>query len=563
MISGLGLGKFNPVEMKELTKSNSKSSSFDLKSNNEVAPRSNTTSVAPNKSLEKSNKNFKAEFNKKVDKAESKSSVDIEKLDKNEIEQFENEVKKSKVADIPQMQMLQGVQPVFVNQQAQSVKETQEVGLNLDVKVSEQNTPVLKFLKAMQENFGIKPHQVMKALQELDPEIMMQSPHQAMTPLFEKLGIQPKQFTKAQILYVEMLSEMEQTQPELFKGSVPVATTASVAPSATLLQADHPIQEYGRPAAAPKSTLDQLIEQKIARRALEPQNIQGALPKASAPQVNMAQIFNVEPQVQAPELQGVAIDKLQNLDPSLRIEEVKINPNRVTEQFMSQAPIETSFNVAANENELSDQTTGEEGRDLAEQLMPLSQDRSANNQFVVDKLSTATGSGISSQAGQLSNENVEKIISGSQTLIQKGGGEMKIQLNPEGLGQIHLKIKVQDGQVGVQMTADTVEAKKLLESNMDDLKVSLAEHKLSLNNLKVDVAEQASQNMSQNFDFKREEARDFLGQFRQFNESFRQGAHETSGMRAYKKAAQTTPDIQPIEAKKAEAAKSGGLYLVA
>jgi hypothetical protein len=69
--------------------------------------------------------------------------------------------------------------------------------------------------------------------------------------------------------------------------------------------------------------------------------------------------------------------------------------------------------------------------------------------------------------------------------------------------------------------------------------------------------------MSQNFDFKREEARDFLGQFRQFNESFRQGAHETSGMRAYKKAAQTTPDIQPIEAKKAEAAKSGGLYLVA
>ena len=97
---------------------------------------------------------------------------------------------------------------------------------------------------------------------------------------------------------------------------------------------------------------------------------------------------------------------------------------------------------------------------------------------------------------------------------------------------------------------------------MSDLKVGLADHKLNLNQVKVDVSEQA-QNMNQNHDFKREEARDFLGQFRQFNEGFRQGTNDMSGARAYRKAAQpATPDIDPIQSKKSSS-KAGGLHLVA
>lgn len=582
MVSGLGLGKFNPLDMKEMTKSSSKSSSFDSKSSKEVTPRSNNSSVSQSKSLgnnsaEKTSKKSENDFSKKVEKfyekAESNKSATVktDKLDKSEIKEAQNEVQRSSSNEIPQMAMLQGVQPVFVNQQAQPIVDikTQEAAVDLNVKVSQQTQPVLKFLQAMQENFGISPQQVMKALGELNPETMMQSPHQAMTPLFEKLGLQPKQFTKAQILYTEMLTEMEQVQPEMFKGKVPVAAAATIGAAHAMKQTELPAQMMDKPAAAPKSTLDQLIEQKISRRALEPQNMQGAIPSQSA-QVNMADVFKMPQQIGKMELQpeALTIDKLQELDPNLRIEEIQINPNKVTEQFLSNAPLTTGLSgasLAVAGKELSQDMSEDKSKDqLADQMIQMPTDKKLDGQFAMDKLAVSTASGMPAQSRELSNENVEKLISGSQSLIKKGGGEMKIQLNPEGLGQIHLKIKVQDGQVGVQMTADNHEAKKLLESSMNDLKIGLADHKLTLNHSKVDVADQTSQNLNQSHDFKREEARDFLGQFRQFNESFRQGGYDSNAIKAYRKTSQpAAPDIQPIESKKAEAAKAGGLYLVA
>lgn len=549
--------------MKEMTKSSSKSSSFDSKSSKEITPRSNNSSVSQNKSLEKIEKKSSEEkFSEKLSKKESNKSS-------------------SHNNEIPQMAMLQGVQPVFVNQQAQAPISDIKVEGNVDlgVKVSDQTQPVLKFLKAMQENFGISPQQVMKALGELDPQVMMQSPQQAMTPLFEKLGIQPKQFTKAQILFTEMLTDMEKVQPEAFKGKLAAGAGASAGLGSQMLNSSElpaqiPSQVMEKPMVAPKSTLDQLIEQKIARRAVEPQNLKGALsqaPQVQQPQMNLGQVFNVEPTL-VPTEDLVAISKLQELDPNLRIEDIKINPNKVTEQFASSTPIlgggaaVTALATATNDQQ-KDMSEEEMKEAFADQMAQMPADKKLDGQFAVNKLAPATAAALSDQSNQLSNENVEKLISGSQALIKKGGGEMKIQLNPEGLGKIHLNIKVQDGQVGVQMMADTHEAKKLLETSMSELKVGLADHKLNLNQVKVDVSEQASQNMNQSHDFKREEARDFLGQFRQFNESFRRGANDLSGARAYRKEAQpATPDINPIETKRSNSSNSSnskGLYLVA
>jgi len=587
VVSGLGLGKFNPVDMKEMTKSSSKSSSFDSSSSKEVGARSNNSSVSQNKSLDKNQKNNSSEkseskeFSKKVDSfsKEPQKSVSEKsaKFSDKEIKEAQKDVQQSSHngSEIPQMAMLQGVQPVFVNQQAQApISEIKAEGsVDLGVKVSDQTQPVLKFLKGMQENFGISPQQVMKALGELDPQIMLQTPHQAMTPLFEKLGIQPKQFTKAQILFTEMLTDMEKVNPEAFKGKLAMGAGAAGAGSQMINSSDLPAQMPGKlmekPMSAPKSTLDQLIEQKIARRAVEPQNMKGAMAQMpQQPQMNIGQVFNVE-QTAMPSDDLVALNKLQEIDPNLRIEDIKMNPNKVSEQFTSSASIlgggaAVTALATAEKDQQKDMSEEEMKEGFADQIAQMPGDKKLDGQFAVNKLAPATGAALAGQPNQLSNENVEKLISGSQTLIKKGGGEMKIQLNPEGLGKIHLNIKVQDGQVGVQMMADTHEAKKLLETSMSDLKIGLADHKLQLNQMKVDVSEQASQNMNQNHDFKREEARDFLGQFRQFNESFRQGASDLSGARAYRKAAQpASPDINPVETKRSGSSNSNGLYLVA
>ncbi|MBO9666256.1 MAG: flagellar hook-length control protein FliK [Bdellovibrio sp.] len=125
---------------------------------------------------------------------------------------------------------------------------------------------------------------------------------------------------------------------------------------------------------------------------------------------------------------------------------------------------------------------------------------------------------------------VKQVMNQAQYLIKKGGGEVKVQMTPEGMGTIHLKVMLQDGKVNLQMSADTQEAKKTIESSLVDLKNSLAAHKLSVENVKVDVVNAASDTAAQNqannnSNQGQREARQF---WNQFNENFgNQGRRES------------------------------------
>jgi flagellar hook-length control protein FliK len=136
-------------------------------------------------------------------------------------------------------------------------------------------------------------------------------------------------------------------------------------------------------------------------------------------------------------------------------------------------------------------------------------------------------------------ENAQEVIRNAQLLLQKGGGEMKMQLKPEGVGEVLLKVQVKDGQVAVQMLTESDSAKKLLETGLEDLKTSLAANKLHVDALKIEVGtEMAKQRFEQSQqDASREQARqfaqDFMGQFRQDREAFRQGFADGSGLRSY------------------------------
>ena len=116
------------------------------------------------------------------------------------------------------------------------------------------------------------------------------------------------------------------------------------------------------------------------------------------------------------------------------------------------------------------------------------------------------------------NEAVQKVMDQTQFLVKKGGGEATIELNEQGLGKIQMKVIVHEGKVNVQMATDNKETKKLLENSIGDLKQSLSGHKLVMDHMKVDVNNQAQDSMKNgNFDQGREQARQFLGQFREDN----------------------------------------------
>ncbi|WP_413582655.1 flagellar hook-length control protein FliK [Bdellovibrio sp. HCB288] len=171
--------------------------------------------------------------------------------------------------------------------------------------------------------------------------------------------------------------------------------------------------------------------------------------------------------------------------------------------------------------------------------------------------------------------SVKQLMDQAQYLIKKGGGEVKVQMSPEGMGTIHLKVMLQDGKVNLQMQADSPEAKKSIESSLVDLKNSLAAHKLSVENVKVDVvnttsADTATQNQNNtNGQGQRDQARQF---WNQFNDSFgNQGRRESftdmQPLRGY--AGKRRDPLQPIDTASVKAAprttegKGSGLNLVA
>jgi len=213
------------------------------------------------------------------------------------------------------------------------------------------------------------------------------------------------------------------------------------------------------------------------------------------------------------------------------------------------------------------QSLGLEG--LQAQPTPLKQDALAGT-------AAAVGTQAAPVPTKSENEaNIRQIMNQAQYLIKKGGGEMKVEMTPEGLGKINMKVLVQDGKVNVQMAADTQEAKKTLESGLSELKNSLAAHKLSIDHVKIDVVgntntDNSAQNQTnQNNSGSRDQTRHF---WNNFSENFGSGNQDRSGfadiptMRGYPRP-RTDKGLEPVQTASvknyAGESKGKGLNLVA
>lgn len=154
--------------------------------------------------------------------------------------------------------------------------------------------------------------------------------------------------------------------------------------------------------------------------------------------------------------------------------------------------------------------------------------------------------------------NMQQIMNQAQYMIRKGGGEANVQMTPEGLGKVHMRVVVNEGKVSLEMSAETKEAKKILENSISDLRTSLGQHKMSIEHVKVDVGNQSSdskysdsqnsQNRQQDLsrDMGRQDGRD---QARQFWSEFRDGEQRNQfipspGLRGYSGDRQKAP-LQP------------------
>ncbi len=83
--------------------------------------------------------------------------------------------------------------------------------------------------------------------------------------------------------------------------------------------------------------------------------------------------------------------------------------------------------------------------------------------------------------------NINDIMNQAQYLVKKGGGEVSVRMSPEGMGEVHLKVLLQDGKLNIEMQTQDKNVKKLIEESLTELKSGLAAHRLSLEHVKIDT----------------------------------------------------------------------------
>lgn len=118
--------------------------------------------------------------------------------------------------------------------------------------------------------------------------------------------------------------------------------------------------------------------------------------------------------------------------------------------------------------------------------------------------------------------NVKELISQAQFLVKKGGGEMKVALNPEGLGEVNLKVSMNNGQVNVEMVTGSEEAKKIIEKGLGELRDNLAMHKMHLDSIKIENSKELSNQLANHQqDLERGYQQKFLNDFKERNQNMR------------------------------------------
>ena len=421
-----------------------------------------------------------------------------------------------------------------ISEIAASLEET------ADTELSMRHLSMRDFLTKMKDEFGIEPKSIVEAFAKLDQTALMAPPDQTAEAVLSQLNLKPEQLPKAERFYQEMLSQTGESALNETLAGVGAGITLNV-----LSEQDVAMQRLQQSIVN--------LNDSFARRDEAP--VQAEVTPGQQPSLAL-----VEPQVDSVESK-----------PEEKSSDSKFAS--IGAALSAAAASLTSANSAGANN--SDSNSPKQDSSKPRELNTI-EAALASSGFSVPTAeakatptmagtSTALASAMAGQTDGSTATNAQDLVRHAQILVKQGGGEMKMQLKPEGIGEVTLKVAVKDGQVAIQMMTESDSAKKLLESNLDDLKTSLAQNKLHIDAVKIEVGgEMAKQRFEQSQqDASREQARqmaqDFMGQFRQDREGFRHGFSDSSAFKNYQQPRRNPlPEIEPVVASSVSAQKTAG-----
>jgi len=489
-------------------------------------------------------------------------------------------------------------------------KKQETVGDTTEASLGEREAVMLQFMDSMESEFGIPPVNMVEAMTQLPTEAQLATPEETAAQVIAQLNIPEDRKPEALALYLAMLAQLQ--MPALSRPIDPnlalAAATGGGAGLAMLGKQEKQVALHssldnmnnkffmnGQPPMKESSVATDRLMNGESLTADKP-----AVPLTESAEINRESSSLLKPEMSTKEL-AEQLQQMQALDPKgpeaeLMLQKLaalgmaakaldyglKSDPQnadtlaieRNLQQngfFPNNSNFEgmTAFSAAGIQGlsksgaETFGEGSSEKGNDgsssNADSLMvntanqPMTEAKAMKVDFAAALGGAALAAGKTGEA-DVSQASIQQIMKQAQYMIKKGGGESKIQMSPEGLGQLHMKVVVNEGKVNLEMTAETKEAKKALEGSLNDLRSSLGQHKLTVDQVKVDVGNQlASDNREGNKDSQQQQQkqmdmnRDQRNQTREFWSEFQnQGQsrgtfQESPGIRAYSGARRPDP----------------------
>ncbi|MGE0615470.1 MAG: flagellar hook-length control protein FliK [Bacteriovoracia bacterium] len=99
---------------------------------------------------------------------------------------------------------------------------------------------------------------------------------------------------------------------------------------------------------------------------------------------------------------------------------------------------------------------------------------------------------------RLSSESMIGLSNGIGSVANRGGGEIRIRLRPDNLGELSVHVATVDNRVGLRIQATDPSAKQVIEESVKYLRDSLAQQNLSLAKVEVTLAHAAAHSSGPN-----------------------------------------------------------------
>lgn len=450
-----------------------------------------------------------------------------------------------------------------------------------------------EFMARMQSEFGIEPEKILEAFGKMDAQSLMAPPEETMKQFLSSLELKAEQMPKAEALYqkmVDVTGEAELNEKLALEGAAAIqgVQLEILSPQERALkQLNEGLDQLNDVFFKKGSVSAEGMEAEIARLARMKNAKQGGDKKSEVMASSGLAAASLG-------LAAEASDSSSALDSSADVASSLSGPGENFSLPGSGAnAMSANPNPSANSGFMNGQSQGQSGhgsegshggqssirKELADALKAVDGGKGEAKKFAVgegEALSGTTSSGATPFApvhtgavtqpvsatgpaammidgpkatSQEEAENIKELIKQAQFLVKKGGGEMKLEMSPEGMGKVHLKVAVENGQVNVEMLTDSHVSKKMLEDGLHELKASLAAHKLHVDSMKIDVGSEIQKHMDQQAqqDASREQtrqfARDFMGQFRDERQGFWQGFVDNPGWKSYGRG----PNRAPVE----------------